>query len=631
MLGALRGRTAGRLLSTHATVSSSPGISFAEMLGANPMRKPELPVPSIPETTARYLSSIESLVAEEVLEKHRRMCALLEEHGQPMQDAVERAWRRTEGYPHNFIEEVWDSMYLRGRWALPVHSNPFHELCSTGRSSVAESAALVTHSLLKWMDDTRRGGMEWAGENDMRCPRQIALQIGSARVPGASRDTLRHTPFSKHVVFLCNGSAYRVDAFREDGTQLSLASMLASIQRIVSIEEARAGATSDDQRVAGDVGLLTRLRRDEWARLRGDIAGYHPQNQRNLECIDEALIVVALDLEAPGCESERSHRILKGDRCRNRWHDKHQVIVQGDGSVGINFEHSFSDGLAWQYMLSPTMQGALELEPTLRAESGEDAGAAGDVQHLSWALPAHVQEACALAHDAADSGSGDCETKVLRIEGTGKDTFKSWGMSPDAAFQIALQAAYQRVHRGEMPPTYESCAMSNFVRGRTETIRSATPEAAAFVRSFANADWRGSATAREQVVADARRAAARHVAITREASRGGGVDRHLLALELAATATGEGIADARALFQDATFNWARTWKLSTSNLSPPWPCIRLFGFGPVSAEGYGVGYLIHRDRLDINVTNFGGGSTDGSQLARDFAQVFSDMRRLFEQ
>lgn len=30
-----------------------------------------------------------------------------------------------KGYPHNYIEKLWDNMYLEGRWSLPINSNPY--------------------------------------------------------------------------------------------------------------------------------------------------------------------------------------------------------------------------------------------------------------------------------------------------------------------------------------------------------------------------------------------------------------------------------------------------------------------------------------------------------------------------
>ena len=49
--------------------------------------------------------------------------------------------------------------------------------------------------------------------------------------------------------------------------------------------------------------------------------------------------------------------------------------------------------------------------------------------------------------------------------------------------QMAFQLAHQRMH-GSPPSTYEAASTSAFKHGRTETIRSATPESAAFANVF---------------------------------------------------------------------------------------------------------------------------------------------------
>merc|ERR1712113_897223 len=41
------------------------------------------------------------------------------------------------------------------------------------------------------------------------------------------------------------------------------------------------------------------------------------------------------------------------DTC-NRWYDKHTLIISPGGNLAFNFEHSFSDGAAWNHMLAET-------------------------------------------------------------------------------------------------------------------------------------------------------------------------------------------------------------------------------------------------------------------------------------
>ena len=46
-----------------------------------------------------------------------------------------------------------------------------------------------------------------------------------------------------------------------------------------------------------------------------------------------------------------------------------------------------------------------------------------------------------------------------------------------------------------------------------------------------------------------------------------------------------------ALFNDPLFSRSNTWDLSTSNVTQPF--LSSFGFGPVTAAGYGIGYMVH--------------------------------------
>jgi carnitine O-palmitoyltransferase 1, liver isoform len=64
----------------------------------------------------------------------------------------------------------------------------------------------------------------------------------------------------------------------------------------------------------------------------------------------------------------------------------------------------------------------------------------------------------------------------------GKGVIKTLKVSPDAFMQLAFLLAYSRDTNGRLPLTYEASMTRLFHCGRTETVRSCTPEAALFVQ-----------------------------------------------------------------------------------------------------------------------------------------------------
>jgi carnitine O-acetyltransferase len=122
-----------------------------------------------------------------------------------------------------------------------------------------------------------------------------------------------------------------------------------------------------------------------------------------------------------------------------------------------------------------------------------------------------------------------------------------------------------------------------------------------------------------------RRACEAHVRLTKECSKGLGQDRHLYALYCLLRREAEGreadedappsptssasdpapttssSAEAAptlpAIFRDPGWALLSTSIMSTSNCGNP--ALRLFGFGPVAADGYGIGYIIKEDGVSV--------------------------------
>ena len=88
-----------------------------------------------------------------------------------------------------------------------------------------------------------------------------------------------------------------------------------------------------------------------------------------------------------------------------------------------------------------------------------------------------------------------------------------------------------------------------------------------------------------------------HSQLVRECARGKGVDRHLFALKCIAERRGETIP----FFESKAWKVLNYTVLSTSNCGNP--SLRLFGFGPVVPDGFGVGYIIKERSIYYSISS----------------------------
>lgn len=343
--------------------------------------------------------------------------------------------------------------------------------------------------------------------------------------------------------------------------------------------------------------------------------------------------------------------------CTNRWYDKLQIIVCNNGSAGINFEHTGVDGhtvlrFASDVYTDTILRFAKTINgqaPTLWATASPDPAkrdprSFGNVSTTPRKLEWDVVPELSIALRFAESHLADLlqqhEFQVLDFPGYGKNFITSMGFSPDAYIQMAFQAAYYGLY-GRIENTYEPAMTKVFLHGRTEAVRTVTNECVNFVKTF----WGDNPA---EVKVDAlRKAAAKHTALTKECSKGEGHDRHLYALyclwqrsfddqhsasnsidassngysspvdnasgidspKLSASGSEDGLssnygvrplramAPTPALFQDAGWDKINNTVISSSNCGNP--CLRHFGFGPTSGDGFGIGYIIKDDSLSI--------------------------------
>ncbi|CAB1338652.1 unnamed protein product [Coregonus sp. 'balchen'] len=172
-------------------------------------------------------------------------------------------------------------------------------------------------------------------------------------------------------------------------------------------------------------------------------------------------------------------------------------------------------------------------------------------------------------------------------------------MSPDAYIQVALQLAFYRCN-GRLVSTYESASIRRFHEGRVDNIRSATPEALAFVKAMT--DKKASLSA-----------------IT-----GMGIDNHLLGLR---EISRELQMEVPEIFTDETYVASNQFILSTSQV--PTTVEMFCCYGPVVPNGYGCCYNPQSDHLLFSVTSFHGSTeTCSAVFIRALDEGLVEMRDL---
>jgi carnitine O-palmitoyltransferase 2 len=357
-------------------------------------------------------------------------------------------------------------------------------------------------------------------------------------------------------------------------------------------------------------GVLTTAARDDWTASRARLAA-DASNAVSLRAVDEALFVVVLDDAQPATRAAEARTMLFGDG-RSRWFDKSfSLIVTRSGKVAVNFEHSWGDGVCVLRMcndvhatVSKNSASALADLAGVQAQSVSPLAfntqaVAADMAAAAKRFDEHAGACCDCDDaDAKDNGvdcrgAGSMKNIVVECKGLSRQQVKEFKVSPDGVMQMAIQLAYTRLHK-QTVSVYESASTSSFLRGRTETIRSCTPASAAFVATM---NKQGASAADKN--ASLRAACAVHGDVTFAALTGKGIDRHLFALkQLAARQPGP----LPAFFSLPAYSRMVHNTLSTSTLSSP--ALDGGGFGPVVADGYGVGYGIQDEGSGFSVTSY---------------------------
>ena len=402
---------------------------------------------------------------------------------------------------------------------------------------------------------------------------------------------------------------------------------------LLAIQTHATCSTDSNENSSNGIGVFTSLPRSQWAVIRQEICDCNEAiNIPTLRMIDSALFILVLDDYIPTTIHTAAANMLHGmnlqsdDRntpqlqigtCLNRWYDKLQLIVCQDGTSGLIFEHSTVDGHTALRFASDVFA---ETVITFAESIIDLIHGRGTITHVVHAI---VERAVLVHRDNvgryldvrpkklmfdisesivnqirfAEASLGDeihsTDTYVLEYKHFGKRLIVSNHMSPDALVQMSILLAYYSMY-GRVENMYEPALTKHYFHGRTEAIRGTTVQAKAFCEVFCHPK-----STIEQKLNALRIATTEHSRLTKEAAAGQGVDRLLFALKCIAIRTNDDGTQLPPFFSSDAWKTLNHTVLSTSNCGNP--ALRLFGFGPVVPNGFGIGYIIKDDGISYSV------------------------------
>lgn len=614
---------------------------------------PKLPIPPLEDTCARYLKVLEAL---QTPAEHQRTKSVVERFLKNEGSSLHDRLRQYASTRASYIEEFWYESYLQHSDSVVLNLNPFFILeddPTPSRGNQLTRAASLILASVGFIHDLRTGQLEPDHVKGIPLDMyQYTKLFGTARIPTRDGCQMRTFGDSKHVVVMRRGQFYSFDVMDSSHRPvLSERELLNTIRSILQDAD-RLPTTKVAQ---SSIGLLTTERRPTWAAIRQELLkDPESPNHQCFKVIDSSLFIVCLDASSPRTADEICATMLCGTyelgrggvqvgTCLNRWYDKLQIIVCADGQAGVNFEHSAVDGhtvlrfvgdvytelilrfaksintnsrTLFKAQPSPWVKGAGCRKPSYEPNQSDhpDEQINTTPVKLEWKLSNTLKASIRFAETRLSDLICQNEVLALEFERYGKNFIVSQSLSPDAFVQMAFQVCYFSLY-GRIESTYEPAMTKSFMHGRTEGIRSVSPLSVKFAKKFC------SAVDEQEKVSALREACLYHQKLTRECSQGLGQDRILYAMyslskqDLTPEDTSDHLSDPPGdregqdnpptrkggripeIFRDSGYGLLNHSTLSTSNCGNP--ALRLFGFGPVVSDGYGIGYIIKEDGLSF--------------------------------
>ncbi len=547
---------------------------------------PKITIPNLNDTCIRFLEWVKPLLTQKEFDNTKMIVQEFKDNDGVKLQRKLIEWTE-ENSLSNWTAPLWkDEIYLGSRDPLVLDGNVFYlmrnKLNDLNLSQEYIAAALIL-SICKFKDliDSEKFEVDLQDGRPI-CMLQYKRLFSSTRIPKKGKDEFETASNQKHIVVLHKGHVFVVNVLTEEGKVRSFSEIKDDLKYIIE---------SSNNADSKGIGILTSLPRNDWADIRETLFKIDDKNKENIKKIENSIFVVCLDEENPTTMEEISSMMLHGNG-KNRWFDKTlQFIVAQNGEIGINMEHTGVDGSVMakftEWIYNDMDKLVIDNIQTLQNKP----------KRLEFLLNKDLGEDIENAWDKFENIVSNTQTKTLNFDKFGKDLIKSFGVSPDAFVQLALQLAQYKLY-GRCYSAYEAVMTRKFLAGRIEVMYSVTPESMKFIKNIMSDNCDNNKKVESLI-----KAAQKHIYRINECKNGRGVDGHLFGLLNMYKYYGKeiGIDSVPELFEDIGYRTLTHSTICTSTSSIKG--IELAGYGPVVDDGFGIRYLKGQDYIRFNMTS----------------------------
>lgn len=622
---------------------------------------PKLPVPSLNSSVQQVLTALKPLVTdEEYGEVFEEASRFLTDDGILLAQAHLEAAAKNDSiscYLNAVNGESYPGVYgdLRGDILprnpyLVLEEDPYSQTINPPNQ--AQRAASLINSSLKFIVSMRNGTLKRDTTPKLGTPLTMNCYknlFGSTRVPDTDTNMYHLVTIqkykeindSRHVVFICNNQFYTLevltpcldpDAISKHDIWFNDAELAGIVQSILD----DASAVGSVLTVNNAIGSITTLTYSLWKSARTELCR---SNSEALQAIDDALFVVSLDHTiAPVSEQEKtvaiSHgtsNLFKGTNiqvgsCTSRWYDKLQLVVTANAVAGVVWESSTMDSTAILRFISDIyIDSILKLarningaertlfDANIRFASARNVDLKPVAKILEFNKTPEVANLVHLSETRLTDLIHQHEYKTLTVK-LDSHLLAKLDILVDSFLQIGFQISNYALY-GKISNTLEPITTRKFRDARTELIVVQNDLIAGLVKLFITSSDNLSKWDALKHCCEI------HKTLYRDAMHGKGFERHFGAL--VAIFSRPSIADNLnklnkdlglaplnfeemrtayvPLLSSYIFEKLTNVELLISNCGNP--ALRLFGIPPAIDQGFGIGYIIHKDRVVVTVSS----------------------------